>query len=470
LSIVAIERILPFGSSSVGGVAAHPARSPADAVTASSRETNREGRTRPRYPADAARAPIVQFPVDPWTPGVRTVGDVRRRQGVRMTGTLSATRDASLRVTGSMEARVFRGAGVPFEAVAVPELDLAHGEVLAEVELATICGSDVLTVQGARPSPLPLVLGHEQVGRVVAVGPGRPPRTVDGSPVAVGQRIVWGVTVDCGRCRYCHAGLPQGCVSLRKYGHARLARGWELSGSFASHVQLRARTPIVAVGADAPAELLAPASCCTATVMAALDAARAIRPLVGAVVVISGCGMRGLTAVAAAVAEGALVVATDPDRERRAAALEFGAVAVGDGTAAGLAQALRRVPAGRSGYHIALELSGAPPAVPPLLGAADLGAVLVLVGSVASTATVAVDPEQVVRRLLTIRGVHDYAPDHLRQAVRFLERPESASLASLVGDIHPLDGIESAMLHARAHTSVRVGLKPDPRPVRVVTR
>ena len=82
--------------------------------------------------------------------------------------------------------------------------------------------------------------------------------------------------------------------------------------------------------------------------------------------------------------------------------------------------------------------------------------------------TVAVDPEQVVRRLFTIRGVHNYAPEHLLQAVRFLERPESASLAELVGDVHPLDGIESAMMHARAHSAVRVGLRPDPKPVKVL--
>ena len=382
---------------------------------------------------------------------------------------MSVAREAGTHVTGCMEAQVFRGVGLPFEAVAVPEVVLAHGEVLVAIELATICGSDVHTAQGARPGPLPLVLGHEQIGRVVAIGPGRAPRTVEGTAVAVGQRVVWGVAVDCGRCRYCHAGLPQKCVSLLKYGHARMARGWELSGGFATHAHLRARTPIVAVADDAPAELLAPASCSTATVMAALDAARAIRPLAGAVVAISGCGMLGLTAVAAAVAEGATVIATDPDRDRRESATEFGATAVGDGTADGLQGALRRVPAARSGYQVALERSGAPSAVQTLLGAGDLGAVLVLVGSVAPTSTVSVDPEQVVRRLFTVRGVHNYTPQHLLEAVRFLERPESAALADLVGDIHPLDAIESAMLHARAHSSVRVGLRPTPTPVKVMT-
>ena len=382
--------------------------------------------------------------------------------------TIAAPAKTGVHVTGGMEAQVFRGAGLAFEAVAVPELVLAHGEALVAVELATVCGSDVHTVSGTRTGPLPLVLGHEQVGRVVALGPGRAPRTVEGTALAVGQRVVWGVAVDCGRCRYCHAGIPQKCVSLQKYGHARMSRGWELSGGFATHVHLRARTPIVAIGGDAVPELFAPASCSTATVMAALDAARAIRPLAGSVVAISGCGMLGLTAVAAAVAEGATVVATDPDRDRRAAAQEFGAASVGDGTADGLAQALRRVSAGRSGYHVALELSGSPSAVQSLLAAGDIGAVLVLVGSVAPTSTVSVDPEQVVRRLFTIRGVHNYAPEHLLQAVRFLERPESAALAALVGDIHPLEGIESAFLHARAHSSVRVGLRPDPGPVKIL--
>lgn len=382
--------------------------------------------------------------------------------------TISAAPETRVHVAGDMEAQVFRGAGLHFEAVAVPELALSPGEALVAVELATICGSDVRTVAGGRTGPLPLVLGHEQVGRVVALGPGRAPRTVDGAALAVGQRVVWGVAVDCGRCRYCRAGIPQKCVSLRKYGHARMTRGWELSGGFATHVQLLARTPVVRIADDAAPELFAPASCSAANVMAALAAARAIRPVAGAVVAISGCGMLGLTAVAAAVAEGATVVATDPDPERRAMAQQFGAVSVGDGTADGLAQALRRVSAGRPGYHVALELSGAPSAVQSLLAAGDLGAVLVLGGSVSPTSTIAVDPEQVVRRLLTIRGVHNYAPEHLLQAVRFLERPESAELASLVGDIHPLGQIEAAILHARAHSSVRVGVRPDAKPVRIV--
>ncbi|AYF99474.1 alcohol dehydrogenase [Protaetiibacter intestinalis] len=367
-----------------------------------------------------------------------------------------------------MEALVFRGEGVRFERVAVPQVDLGPGEALAAVELATICGSDVHTVLGHRSAPAPLVLGHEQVGRIVALGPGRAPRTVDGAELKVGDRVVWGVAVDCGRCRYCTAGLPQKCASLVKYGHERIRRGWELSGGFASHVHLRARTPVVVVAEEVPAAVLAPAGCATATVMAALAAASAIRPLEGAVVAVSGCGMLGLTAVAAARARGATVVASDPDPRRRALALGFGASAVGDGGREGIASALAAARA-RNGYTVALEVSGAPAAVQSLPAASDIGAVLVLVGSVFPAGTVAVDPELVVRRMLTVRGVHNYAPQHLLEAAWFLEQQaDHAAFGALVGATHSLDAFDEALDEARTGGAARVGLDPGPRAVTLV--
>ncbi|MGH3587901.1 MAG: alcohol dehydrogenase catalytic domain-containing protein, partial [Pseudonocardia sp.] len=51
-----------------------------------------------------------------------------------------------------------------------PLPDLRPGEALVAVELATICGSDLHTIAGDRPTPLPTVLGHEAVGTVVATG------------------------------------------------------------------------------------------------------------------------------------------------------------------------------------------------------------------------------------------------------------------------------------------------------------
>jgi putative phosphonate catabolism associated alcohol dehydrogenase len=364
----------------------------------------------------------------------------------------------SIRVSGDMYAMVFRGVDQHLESIAVPAIELHAGEALVAVELATVCGSDLHTMQGHRHVDTPVVLGHEQVGHIVAVGPGSAPRSVDGTALSVGQRVVWGVAVDCGACRYCLSGLPQKCVALRKYGHERVQRGWELNGGFASHVQLLARTPVVIVDEHIPAEVLAPASCATATVMAAIAAAEEVRPLAGAVVAVSGCGMLGLTAIAVAVARGAIVVASDPSEERRAAALAFGASAVSDGSDDGLRTALASVT--EHGYGVALELSGAPAAVSALLGAADIGAALILVGSVFPNGTVAIDPEQVVRRLLTVRGVHNYAPQHLLSAVEFLRAADHDAFARLVDTVHPLDEIDR-VLAAPGGGGVRIGLRPS---------
>ncbi|QEO09143.1 alcohol dehydrogenase catalytic domain-containing protein [Protaetiibacter larvae] len=371
------------------------------------------------------------------------------------------------RIEPPAEALVFRGLSHPFERIAVPELVLHPGEALVQVELATVCGSDLHTVSGARSAPAPLVLGHEQVGRIVALGPGRAARTIDGERLAVGDRVVWGVAVDCGACRMCRRGMPHKCESLQKYGHQRMRRGWELNGGIATHVHLIARTPVMRVPETLPAEVLAPASCATATVMAALAAAEEQRPLAGELAVVSGCGMLGLTAVAAASEAGATVVAIDPDPQRRALAQEFGAAVVAEPGVGALRAALlaasrrgrSRGEASAPGFGVAWELSGANRAIETLFDCADIGASIVLVGSVFPAPPVSFSAEGVVRRLLTVRGVHNYRPEHLERAVRFLERVDASAFAALVGQVVPLDRAEEA-LSAPAAVGTRIGVRP----------
>ena len=86
-------------------------------------------------------------------------------------------------------AMVWMQPGQKHEAIAVPCVTLAPGDALVEVELAAICGSDVHTTLGHRSAPVPLVLGHEQVGRIVAMGEGAVAST--GAPLVLGQRVVW---------------------------------------------------------------------------------------------------------------------------------------------------------------------------------------------------------------------------------------------------------------------------------------
>lgn len=369
--------------------------------------------------------------------------------------------------------------------LAVPSVTLEPGDVLVEIELATICGSDVHTTQGQRSAPAPLVLGHEQVGRVVAVGGAA--STPSGSLVAVGDRVVWSLTVSCGSCVRCARGLPHKCLTVRKYGHERVEPGWELSGGFASHVHVRAGTTIVPVAEELPASVLAPVSCGTATAVAALDAAEQVlsvdaelmpaglvpaglvhapavsSSLRGVVVLIFGAGLIGLTLSAMAADRGARVIVVDPDGSRRALASRFGAAYTADPTADAEAEGslARALESAEEAPLVAIDASGSPRAVASAIDSLGVGGVAVLVGSVFPTAPVALDPESIVRRLVTVRGVHNYAPRHLEQAARYIEDRHAAyPFAELVGATVALADLDAGIQAAASAHAVRIGVEP----------
>jgi len=371
-----------------------------------------------------------------------------------------------LRLEPPAEALVFMGPDRSLERIAVTEIVLHEGEALVAVELATVCGSDLHTAAGHRRVAVPQVLGHEQVGRVVALGPGLPATALDGTRLRVGDRVVWGVSVSCGSCRLCLRDIPNKCEQLVKYGHEQMRRGWELGGGIATHVHLLARTTIVRVREDLPAEVLAPASCATATVAAAFDAASEVRSLDEEVVLVAGCGMLGLTAVAMASEAGARVVAVDPSPARRSLASDFGADAVAEPHAQSVREAIARattpVRPGTTqptGFRIGLELSGANDSIALLLETADVGATIVLAGSVFTAPSIPVSAERIVRRLLTVRGVHNYRPEHLARAIAFLERSDQRAFARLVGEVVPFAEAERA-LTGMPLVGARIGVRP----------
>jgi putative phosphonate catabolism associated alcohol dehydrogenase len=375
---------------------------------------------------------------------------------------VSTSRDESGRVvvclTPAASARVWTGPHAPHETIAVPGVALEPGEALVRVELATVCGSDVHTVLGHRSAPAPLVLGHEYVGRIVALG-AEVVRAVDGSRLAVGDRVVWSVVASCERCDRCRHGMPQKCRMLRKYGHERIAAHRELTGGFATHVHLEPGTAIVRVDEDAPAEILAPLSCGTATAWAALDRAERIAPLRGGTVLVTGAGLIGLTVAAMAADRGCTVIVSDPDPERRELATGFGAHAVVGTGAHAIGEALAAL--GADEIALVVEASGSDAAVATALEVVGVGGVVVLAGSVFPTPPVPVDPERVVRNLLTVAGVHNYAPADLAGAAEFLRRCAALHpFAALVGETLPLDRLDDAIALAATGAHVRVGVRP----------
>lgn len=341
---------------------------------------------------------------------------------------------------GSIPVRYARwdGPGRPFSVVGdTVDSEPGTGEVLVRISLATVCGSDVHTVAGRRVSPSPGVLGHEQVGTVVAIGP-NPPQCVDGSPVVPGMRVIWSVTVSCGRCATCRHGYPQKCGTVRKYGHEPLDAARPLTGGFATHCLLMPGTAIVPVPADVPDRVASPAACATATVAATVAAGgEALGP--GARVLVTGAGMLGLTAVAMAAGRGATVLALDPDPDRRRDAIGFGAHEVLDGSVT------------PQQIDVAIELSGAASAVRTCLSSLAVGGRVVLAGSVFPGPVVEVDPETFVRGLHSVVGVHNYRPADLQSAMDFLAANHRAQpYEELVDGAFGLDDVDAAFAAAAA--------------------
>lgn len=354
-------------------------------------------------------------------------------------------------------AAVFDGVADQLELRRLPLPTLQPSEVLVRVLGCTLCGSDLHSVEGRRAVPVPTVLGHEIVGEIVELGSNAPSHDLARHELKVGDRVTWAIVASCGRCGFCERGLPQKCLNSVKYGHEPFRDGQELLGGLAEHCLLVAGTAIVRLPDELPLEVVCPASCATATIAAALEAAGDLN---GRSVCLIGAGMLGLTACAMARVRGASeVVCVDPNDQRRQQALKFGAGRVAKPEEL---EAVAAEVTGRAGFDVVVELSGHPSAFAMAWPLIRIGGTLVLVGSVFPAPPVSVALEQIVRRHLSIRGIHNYAPRHLLAAVEFLAAHHRAfPFAALVARWLPLSSIAEAFAQGRDPRAIRVGVRPD---------
>ncbi|MDQ3659911.1 MAG: alcohol dehydrogenase catalytic domain-containing protein [Actinomycetota bacterium] len=183
----------------------------------------------------------------------------------------------------------------------VPDPLLAEGEVVLEVELAGICGSDLHAYRG-NPGPRspPLILGHEAVGSVAD---------------REGRYTVFPL-VTCGRCRMCLSERENLCEQ-------RHLLGLDLPGVFASRVAVRADALLpVPNGLDPRIAVL------VEPLAASLSAWRIDGISAGDSVLVVGGGPIGLLAVYLGAQRGARVACVEPVAERRALAERLGATQV----------------------------------------------------------------------------------------------------------------------------------------------
>lgn len=233
------------------------------------------------------------------------------------------------------------GQPVALHEVPVPVIG-AH-DVLVRVRAAGICHSDVHYRAGrSRVEPLPLTLGHEVAGDIVAVGSAVRSR-------AVGDRVCLHYLVICGTCAHCAAGREQFCPTGLMLGHFT-------DGGWAEYIVVPERNAVRlpdAVSYEHGAVMM----CSSSTSLHALRKARCAR---GDTVLVVGAGGLGMSAIQIARELGASqVIAADRDAGKLALAQQLGAVPLDTTglTPAQGAEAVRALTAGR-GVDVALELVG----------------------------------------------------------------------------------------------------------------
>ena len=227
------------------------------------------------------------------------------------------------------KAVVARELGKP---VVVETIEVAaprHGEVTVRLAACGVCHSDLSATNGTIPYPLPLVLGHEGAGVIVAVGDG-----VDN--FAVGDHVISSFVSMCGHCHYCQTGRPQLCVqslevavhpARRHRAHARF-RGKDLNVFCGCGVMAELATVhmgnVVKIDQQMPLDRAALISCGVMTgVGAAVNTAKVEA---GSIAVIFGCGGVGLNAIqGCAIAGAGMIVAVDTSDEKLELAKQFGA-------------------------------------------------------------------------------------------------------------------------------------------------
>ncbi len=270
----------------------------------------------------------------------------------------------------------------------VPEPKLGINDVLIRIHCTGICGTDLHIHAWDRWAqqtiPVPMVVGHEFVGEVVEVGSNV--SDFDAGDVVSGE----GHLV-CGRCRNCMAGRRHLCAHTQGVGVNR-------SGAFAEYLALP-MTNIWRHADDIDRAVAAIFDPFGNAVHTALSF-----PVLGEDVLITGAGPIGLMAAAVVRHAGARrVVITDVNEHRLALARRMGVTRALDTCRQSIADVQREL-AMQEGFDVGLEMSGHAAALRDMLANMAHGGRIAMLGI--PTEEIAIDWNQVVFNMLTIKGIY----------------------------------------------------------------
>jgi alcohol dehydrogenase len=282
-----------------------------------------------------------------------------------------------------------------------------HGEVLVKIAAAGLCHSDLSVINGDRPRPTPMVLGHEAAGIVEELGPGV-------EDLKKGDHVVLIFVPSCGHCLPCAEGRPALCEP----GAAANTAGTLLSGArrlhrdgstlhhhlgcsaFAEYATV-SRHSLIKIDPELPLEEAALFGCAVLTgVGAVLNTAR-VTP--GSTVAVVGLGGVGLSSVLGAVLAGARqVVAVDLFADKLELAKKLGATNVFNASSPDCVEQVRA--ASNGGVEFAFELAGSVKAMELAYKITRRGGTTVTAGLPPAADTIPIPQVNLVAEERTVKG------------------------------------------------------------------
>jgi len=310
------------------------------------------------------------------------------------------------------------------------EPKLGADQILIEPILTAICGSDISFFAGHRnPPAYPVILGHEVVGKVIAVGSAV-------TQIASGQRVIVEPNYTCGVCAFCRSGRGNICPN-------KISLGVTIPGCFAGQFV-------------APAEFswLIPETVSNEDAVTIEPLAVSLHALwqsgvrLGDTIAVVGCGSTGLLLIHAAVSQGVRVFAHDKIKEKLDMARRLGAEISESQDVAQLWKS--------EGITSVFECAGVSATVELALKCAPRGSQIILMGLSSSPASF--EPLKFVREGLRVSGsiIYDHPADFAK-AIALVEK-KVLSPGTIISRTLPFEKIQDAMLLASTGETGKVAM------------
>src|SRR5580658_921050 len=282
-----------------------------------------------------------------------------------------------------------------------------RGEVLVKIGAAGLCHSDLSVINGDRPRPMPMALGHESAGVVEALGE-------DVTDLEVGDHVVMVFMPSCGHCMPCAEGRPALCEP----GAAANGAGTLLSGARRLHCDgvdvnhhlgvsafaeyaVMSRRSVIKIDPALPLHEAALFGCAVLTGVGAVVNTARLQP--GQTAAVIGLGGVGLASVLGAVASGARqIVAIDLADDKLGLARQLGATDTVNARADDAAEQIRALSGG--GVDVAFEMAGSARAMELAYKITRRGGMTVTAGLPPPTATLALPLVNLVAEERTVMG------------------------------------------------------------------